>query len=790
MRTSSLLLLTALTAAIPAPAGELPLAAEGKTGYIVVVPPKATPADHFAVAELIAFLNKSTGADFRPGHYEYFSRRIFVGLGEGTQPALGNDPLAGFAPEEHAVKTIGNDLYLYGQGQFGNLWAVYDFLEGELGCRFYSSFDPPAVPEHRRFALGAIDRRTKLALPIRAVHNYQFRSRPEANGLLFLLRNKINWDLLGDFPGGLKQANINPGYEELPLIGAWVHTLFYYIPPAPTPKPSNGPYQDWLHGRAYFDTHPEFFSQNENGKRVANRQLCFGNPALRGELTGNIEETIRRSGTNRGIVSVEAADTPGAFCCCPECKKLEEKYQSPGGPLFDYVLELASLLKNKSPEVCVKTLIYRRAQTQAAPAGVRFPDNVILIFAPVEDNFAADWTEATVWPDYHDGHNRQNAETYEQLKQWCQLAKHVWVWYYPNTYDGRYGAMGNVDRLVTDIRLLHQAGVSGAWFEHDVDVNCDFGFTDLQSYLMVKLVQNPDFDAEKLIAEFLRLKYGLAAPLMRRYLADLERATRSAKQNVPCGSYLAQTVRFTSAEDAWGWQQLFDEAERAVADEPAHVAALRRTRIYLDITTLFTWRRNAARHPEYFQDPRQVAQRAKQAAAGRKEPELVIDTLYLTASSPGKPLPEPLTHLAPERIVQVVPDYGAYVSRDKVPDPEAAFGIATETVHEDPFHFGYYDFAEKRGPRKTIELQDITPDRYQLYPLGQVQLTPRSLVWLSAHSWMVGYNGEFLYRPGEDNQWEVYVSLKFEGPLYSKSSKADRNRILCDRIVFVRPDRS
>lgn len=190
-------------------------------------------------------------------------------------------------------------------------------------------------------------------------------------------------------------------------------------------------------------------------------------------------------------------------------------------------------------------------------------------------------------------------------------------------------------------------------------------------------------------------------------------------------SYLAQTARIASADDALRWQRLFDEAQHTVADDPTLVAHLLRTRIYLDITTLFNWRRYATKYPEYFGDPGCVAEREKQAAAGRKEPETVIDTLHLTASSPGKPLPEPLLGIAPDRIVQVVPDYGASVARDKVKDPDAAFGIATETIQEDPFQFGFYDFAEKRhGPRKVLDLKDITPDRYRLYPLGRVKLTP------------------------------------------------------------------
>jgi hypothetical protein len=779
-----LLLLSIAAAPVAAP-GDLNLAVDGRTGYTIVVPPRATPADHFAVAELRAFLRQSTGVEFPLGHYDYTARRIFVGLGEGTRPALGRDPLAGFADEEHAVKTRGRDVYLYGKGQFGNLWAVYDFLENEVGCRFYSSFAPPAVPEHKRLALGPIDRRTRLALPVRAVHNNHFRGRPDAGGLLFLLRNKVNWDLLGDYPGGLKQANINPGSEALPLIGAWVHTVFYYIPPVPTPRPANGPYQEWLHGRGYFDAHPEFFSMNARGQRVRDRQLCFSNAALRRELTANIERTIREDGRGRGVVALEAADTPGEFCACPECKKLEQKYQAPGGPLFDYVIELAAQLKADYPQIYVKTLVYRRAQTQLPPTGVRFPDNVIAIFAPVEDNFAADWTETTAWTDYHDGQPRQNSETYEHLKRWCQIAKNVWVWYYPNTYNP-YAVVGSVDRLVGDIRLMHKAGVSGAWFEHDVNVNCDFGFTDLQSYLMVKLIQKPDLDAEKLIGEFLRLKYGRAAPLMARYLREVEAATRAARPLVGCGSYASLTARMTSADDALRWQRMFDEAERCVADDPARQTYLARTRVYLDCTTLFNWRSYAEKHPQYFREVRSVADRARQAAAGRKEPTTLIDVLTLTAGGPRNPLPEPLAAIAPERIVQVLPDRGTSTSRDKVKDPQAAFGMATETLHETPFQFGFYDFGTKwHGPRKSLEGKDIIPDRYQLHHLGEVRLTPRSLVWLSAHSWEVGYSGELLYRPGTDNQWDVYISLKFEGPLYP-GSQAAKNCVLCDRIVFVK----
>ncbi len=50
---------------------------------------------------------------------------------------------------------------------------------------------------------------------------------------------------------------------------------------------------------------------------------------------------------------------------------------------------------------------------------------------------------------------------------------------------------------------------------------------------------------------------------------------------------------------------------------------------------------------------------------------------------------------------------------------------------------------------------------------------------------MIGPNpGQRLYEPGADNQWEAYVSLKFDGPTYG--GKAEQDRVLCDRIILVK----
>ena len=95
------------------------------------------------IEELAAFLKQATGAPFEvaPADRVKGSRkRLFVGLSAPALEILGKGPLAGMQDQEHVVRNVDSDVFLYGQGPHGNLYAVYDFLETSVGCRWYSAF--------------------------------------------------------------------------------------------------------------------------------------------------------------------------------------------------------------------------------------------------------------------------------------------------------------------------------------------------------------------------------------------------------------------------------------------------------------------------------------------------------------------------------------------------------------------------------------------------------------------------------------------------------------------------
>ena len=125
------------------------------------------------------------------------------------------------------------------------------------------------------------------------------------------------------------------------------------------------------------------------------------------------------------------------------------------------------------------------------PGGGRLPENLVIDFAPIEDSYFADWTH----PD------PAIQETYRDLQAWSKITDHLWAWLYPNPWgSGIVMPVGNVERLITNVRLMHRAGVTGLFTDH-----CSFhargGWSELQSYLLYKLMQDVNCDTGRIIAE-------------------------------------------------------------------------------------------------------------------------------------------------------------------------------------------------------------------------------------------------------------------------------------------------
>ena len=564
-------------------------------------------------------------------------------------------------------------------------------------------------------------------------------------------------------------------------LPAFPHTTFNYIPPSPARDQAK---YEWVTNKNYFQTNPEFFGVTRDGKRRPTH-LCFSNPPLRQELTKNILEHIRRVGEKDLILMMAQEDANDVLCLCPECHKYDASYQGRGGAMYDYIIELGSLVKQQYPLARILIMPYKTTKKPVVPPeGKRFPDNLIAIFPDNQDRICdREWS----YPG--------NDQNYRYIVEWKKRIPHIWVYYYSVMYcAGSLMPYDITDLFVSDLRMMKQAGVEGIFCDGGTTIYSGNTFIDLQEYVYGQLLKNIDADVPTMVREYTDCVYGAAAPLTRQYLNDLQEARKTAR--IPLGDYTHTVVDFErefaylSVYRLRRWQGMFDEMEELTARDAhalGNVKLLRRT---LEFATLARWRDLAKAYPDVFTDSQAHKARLGEIRWWEKSYLADVETI-LRAGGQIKPLPSQFKDIPTSRLCRLLPVNTCNDDRAKARlDPDAAYGYATTVDLPDlPFEFGFYPWQNPNDTamRVVLNKEQITPDTYTLHKIGPFTITPKAMIWFSGQSWGTQSGiGERLYDPESNNRWQAYVSLKFSGP--PVGGKGKDYEVLCDQIILVKSE--
>ncbi|MFA6931605.1 MAG: DUF4838 domain-containing protein [Lentisphaeria bacterium] len=755
------------------------LAEHGEAHYLIVVPEQLSPLDQLAQQELQTFLERCSGAAFEAvvdvsKNAAQNSRRIFLGLGPLAKKLLSENNFSVFMrPGEIVMHFQGQDIFLYGEGLHGNLHAVYEFLERRLGCLWLSAYGDMHIPKKETLAVSTEDSRIVYALPIRSLMNWFYKDKQAVS--LFQGRNRQNILLIERQPGIINSCRtLHPSH----------HSFAYYMPGfqgGNMAKPL-----DWLAEKDYFSSHQEFFSMDEKGERVNNRQLCFSNHELRQELTKNVLEQYRREkekGGKDGIVTIECNDIAYNICCCPGCKKLQEKYQAEGGPLFDYLIEISRAY----PEITFRTLAYQRGQTQRPPVLTeKLPENFLVTFAPINGNFAASMEES-----------KFNQRDLSDLLQWSRLTKKIWLWYYPNPYrSGNFfipPPLGNLGRLAADIRLMHRLGLEGSYFEHDSGgIKSGSNFSELQSWVMLRLFQNPDQELDELVQTFTDAYYGAAAPIMRQLLSELEAEREDFVKQGGFWSWNSMDYHYLTETNFQRWTNYYEQAEALATGDAVFRVKLSRLGLDSAILAKISYENFA---PGKFTLLSQRMERTLQELFVKRQLDLRDDfRLWLAERREEvqmQPLPPEFAELSPEILQLSLPDFGRLDPKLVVRDAEAAIGKAVYEVSEGgDYQLLTYDYVSKKyGGSRIIKKEQIQLGGYHFYQLSSAMRLSPDMV-LHGAKWQICVPLKKLCSYDDlvslAQKWEIQVSLKFSGPSYDVASSEKEDRVLCDRVVLIK----
>ena len=463
-------------------AAELPIAVRGETDVCKIVVPKGTAAaEWYAAEELRDFTAKATGvilsivADDAP----LPERAVLIGetkytakvLGEedgGNRAALGTDGFRIVAKPPHVL--------VLGTAERGTLYGVYELLERFAGCRWYASWHT-VVPKADRFAVPSdLDETHVPAIAMRDPYWYDAVKHPK-----FAARLRVNSSY---------QRRNAPKYGGNPYrFGGGLDVCHTFDKLIPFSK--------------YGKEHPEWFSKN-------GRQPCLTNPDVLAIVTSNVLSRIRMD-PDAKFYGVSQNDG-GGRCLCERCKAVEAEEGSGSGPVVRFVNAVAEAVEKEFPDKLIETLAYD--YSIEPPKKTRLRRNAMVCLCCNGVDFARP-IETSPYPP--------TVKFKGWIDKWGAQSEILYLWDYFGFFKDYPLPKAEFRRMQPNMRFFRDHNVKMMFLNGSY--NGGHGdFAELKTWLMSRLMWNPDLDMEKTLDDFFKGYYGKAAPFVREYFDGLHRA--------------------------------------------------------------------------------------------------------------------------------------------------------------------------------------------------------------------------------------------------------------------------
>jgi hypothetical protein len=438
----------------------------GRSQYRIALDAGASESELWAAKELQHWLKVITGTELTLGDINepFAGPQIIVGYNKIVKEKTGSSVQADL-DESFRYCNYGPDILIYGGKQRGTMYGVMSFLENEFGCRWYT----PAVssiPVRNEITFNTYDHSEKPGIRVR--NDFYF----EAFDSLWCARNRMN---------GAMDTRKQPGGIE----SYWaVHTFFPLVPP-----------------EEFYKKHPEYYSLINNKREYKDAQLCLTNPDVLKIVIERIKKRMRES-PEYLIYDVSQNDWDNP-CQCGKCQAIVKREGSESGPIIWFVNQVAAAVEKEFPDKYIGTLAYKYSRK---PCKTIHPaKNVVVRLCSIECCFSHDIKTCP-----------RNKSFLEDLRGWSAVAPNMYIWDYVVYFQHYILPYPNIKILQSNIKTFQENNSIGIMEQADYESRGG-EFAELRSYLISRLLWNPDCDAEDVINDFIYGFYGRSGKYIRQY---------------------------------------------------------------------------------------------------------------------------------------------------------------------------------------------------------------------------------------------------------------------------------
>jgi hypothetical protein len=422
------------------------------------------------------------------------------------------------------IRTSGNTLIIAGGQDKGTRYGVYTFFEEFMDCRKYSH-DVEVIPPRDVVTIHSIDIKQEPAFEFRELH------MPMASWD----RGYRDWHKL-DFKEGKNEW------------GLFVHTFDDFIP-----------------AQQFFYTHPEYFSYLNVG-RIPDGQLCLSNTEVFRIVMDSLSAHMKRK-PEALYWSVSQNDTYKP-CECETCKSEYEEYGGYSGAMVHFVNRIAA----EFPDKVISTLAYQ--YTRAAPANIKPAPNVNIMFCSIECNRSKPLVT-----------DPSSASFRKDTEDWCKLTSNIFMWDYVVQFRNLVSPFPNLRVLQPNLQYFRDKGMQMMFQQGSGGLISEF--VELRSYLIAKLLWDPDADVEALMEDFCYGYYGPAGEYILQYINTMHDALESTGGDLGIYGYPYDGINtYLTPERIDEYQQILNYAEKAVANNPDYLWRVQVARLPLEFAII------------------------------------------------------------------------------------------------------------------------------------------------------------------------------------------------------------
>ena len=394
----------------------------------------------------------------------------------------------------------------------------------------------------------------------------------------------VNW-LSTDFTyyEDLKSINFPKNYSyyfEPPVLTRTVHSKLFYKDsvfadklkvtneafPRYVPSARVHTFHRFLPYEVFYDKNPEYYALR-NGKRLPT-QLCLTNTDVLKIVKDSVNSFFNKS-PNSDVISVSQDDNT-QYCQCDKCSKIDNQEGSPAGTMIHFVNAVAESFPNKT----ISTLAY---QYTRKPPKVKPIENVLITLCSIECNRSVPIELGC--KDFS-----------SDLKGWSQLTDNIRIWDYTTQFTNFLAPFPNWGTIKPNINLFVDNNAKWIFEQHS---NNDSELFELRSYIMAKLLWNPNLDFQTLLNEFNNKYYGNGGKYISEYVNSIQNQIDNTSFFLFLYGDPSQGFdSFLSPENLLNYDILFNKALSSVELDSEYYKRILRSKISIDYAVLESYRKN------------------------------------------------------------------------------------------------------------------------------------------------------------------------------------------------------